>query len=1730
MATPHKILKHIHEFSGLDTFNSDYARSSTHASKLENLYISDQNSIVTRPGYMDISNTERFGAGLAFYKNKGNLELISASMVGIYSSYYLDKELLEIYETRLGTNTYYANRPHLLLAGDIDALNEEGIKLSIARSVKLKVSLPKTILSGITKKSATTHVITVPSGSTDDLLGELIGTCKIAIESYNDGSQVIQADAHVIQVAANGSDYDLTLDKTVTAPTAPFTVKLAAQLIESSDGTTSKGVLSNKQFDSGSSTSQYLSYVIDKIDDIDRASATAADGTVSGTYATALAYFKETLNHLDLDINNSFSASPSYGNIEAYTEHSELNFYQLIDRTYTNQSAGNYTNYDAPGAETWTEGVGITVVTSGTSDLFGYSLGGSGRVLHVGNTTGKNVPYKYEAKMKFSTDNNLDHGTFLFTSHNANSGQSGIHGYFLTGAEGYISKLGDIYYFNYKVWISGRSFFRTQWDVTSIIKSNNLNTWEFEVNPTMTEIPDHTVSGGDLDDEYAVGVGHCMTYEDGVYSHDYDIDKVTCAYNGGSWTYYTSDPLNGGVEVNVNDASNDNYDAIPVLKINEEVVDVVSSEIHYVSNGFDGHNNGTCSVPGNSTQTDCELPQCSIPGYFSEAACTTGYCDDPTYTDQTTCETAGNTWTAGAGGTWGPGTWTPVSTTIPASVNSNRLTRNLHWFGSTSNRTSFVGHVEYLKFYADNELISHLTPGTGKAIEEHVFTASNLDFTYISYNTITGSSTYEQHLGSLLNNGGDYWSYRFFVGSFADGGNNPNVDAYIDIGKCHDFKVGDVISGTSPSIGGVQIYKISPTDTTGKSGNITITDVEHIYDGTYGVWRTILTVDKACETLIVDDTVSWADDINVVRTLDAAADDAFSTTSSGSNTLTTTSTNIFHDQTYNQNHGGLHGGNDTYIYRRLSKPLITKEIIHKPYLDKHKSAFISWASLGSREWDQSSSYVQGYTDLLNHRNVTSTSENASMKNLQNCVYIAGADNRGLLKYDGQSIYLAGLHSSWDGGIYDKTYIEPPLPNNPGVRTTSNTKKPKRFLSDVVSSVTGDNNASAFRYLYRKVHVDNQGNMHEGTPSSQHLEDFDTGAYRVNLNVEYDDTSSGNGNFIEKLEVNVPLAYEGDERGSFIVSGGTNKIYTRHTSMPLTTHLTEEELNTFKSYDVVCQINVGDNIFLYNHNPSGNGFCDEGIGTHLTKSDCDLGHADHSGIEGDPSATPSTYVTHWVNSSQQFKVISKELSSDDNEYEILLEPLEGEPDYSYSSTLATSALRLANAAYKKDYRYWTSASNHRLLIYRTKNIWFPDVQQHIADPTYYLVDEIALPANYYKGHEVNITAVSNYITNYIKYPDVAHDNKLEASERFLVPDKIPGTPPKGKYIETYNTSLLISGVEEEPNTIYYSDFDSPCNFPQAANGFNASGEVTGLGTIGNSLYIFQSDKIQVMEGDLILDNFVVNTIATEFEIGAVSHSAITEVNGALYFVTKKGIFALKDNKIIEVSKLIRPDFDKEEYDFDKATSINWTKKHQYLVYLPKITKSSTADTSKLSGKDAESTDGVILAFDYSKNAWCVWKGILSGGGFAELDGDVYFSYRREVDSAKSILAKFIDSEYADQRSHAWSKQSITWSYETNWEALGDYTTPKKFLRLKLLTDDSTNTEAAISTTLKIYKDFQSTSKDLAVSVASTSFQKIIKLPRGHSKSLKIGLTGNGYTHFKGFEVEAVAPYKSGEMKE
>lgn len=441
------------------------------------------------------------------------------------------------------------------------------------------------------------------------------------------------------------------------------------------------------------------------------------------------------------------------------------------------------------------------------------------------------------------------------------------------------------------------------------------------------------------------------------------------------------------------------------------------------------------------------------------------------------------------------------------------------------------------------------------------------------------------------------------------------------------------------------------------------------------------------------------------------------------------------------------------------------------------------------------------------------------------------------------------------------------------------------------------------------------------------------------------------------------------------------------------------------------------------------------------------------------------------------------------------------------------------------KYWFSledkaviSNNLRLQIWRTKNLG----HYFIGEPVYHLVEE--LPHTLLKG-------------NTIFYTDTKKDDDLGPVLEDLVP--LPHINrifpiPKGKYLTAVSNTLAIAGSPQSVGTVYRMEPGHPEIYSGLGSFYtvdaDGGGAITGLGVLNKMLYVFQDRAINVVGGNLATGQVRIDVISTpNMGIGCESHHTIKEVKGELFFLSEKGVYSLvPGTPPKEVSARVAPQFNTGEYNNKKAISLNWNENDLYILCMP------PKSTSVLGAK--------VLVFDSFRDAWTNWENFDISRGAAVGTEDIYFT-EATFQSLCKLRSTKSESDYADHH------KPISLKYKTNWEALGDATQLKRFIRLKAFATDSSgtfetdkfivdvNTELNYDTTIvgKIAFDFGKWSGGWG----DTPYGKIWGDDIIQNKFLKSKLSGkkttairvtflnselNKNTLISGYEFEVAAPYR------
>jgi hypothetical protein len=280
-------------------------------------------------------------------------------------------------------------------------------------------------------------------------------------------------------------------------------------------------------------------------------------------------------------------------------------------------------------------------------------------------------------------------------------------------------------------------------------------------------------------------------------------------------------------------------------------------------------------------------------------------------------------------------------------------------------------------------------------------------------------------------------------------------------------------------------------------------------------------------------------------------------------------------------------------------------------------------------------------------------------------------------------------------------------------------------------------------------------------------------------------------------------------------------------------------------------------------------------------------------------------------------------------------------------------------------------------------------------------------------------------------------------------KIPALPPSCRYIDVWRGQLIMSGNRESVNTVYYSDFDGE-SFPvdqSFVTEARLGGGNSGIKSLDNTLFIFKPRSIITCTGDLGVDQFQIDGMADD-GVGCVANATIKELEGRLWFLGKQGIYSVDRSGPKKESEVIEPKFD-GTYAEKRAVAHYWIEKDLYLVQFPYFTEDSGSD------KYLNTSTSFIMVYDLYRQAWYEWNTINFTGGIAEYKGIVYttgFSRDSSDTLSKQYSYKLLDTGTSDD--YADHVSGISFSYKTHWEALGEPSIFKKFLRIKVHSLDGT----------------------------------------------------------------------------
>ena len=292
---------------------------------------------------------------------------------------------------------------------------------------------------------------------------------------------------------------------------------------------------------------------------------------------------------------------------------------------------------------------------------------------------------------------------------------------------------------------------------------------------------------------------------------------------------------------------------------------------------------------------------------------------------------------------------------------------------------------------------------------------------------------------------------------------------------------------------------------------------------------------------------------------------------------------------------------------------------------------------------------------------------------------------------------------------------------------------------------------------------------------------------------------------------------------------------------------------------------------------------------------------------------------------------------------------------------------------------------------------------------------------------------------IDFTDTIPDS--DAVLQFTEPVIRVGLPPVARYIDVWRNQIILTGDSTAVNRTFFSDLEFPEGF-SVLNSFETSsrlgGANSGVRSLDNYLYVFKGNSVATVTGDLNTGQFQVDTLTDE-GIGCLSANSLEEVDGQIWFLSRKGIYSISQNSVTERSSALKPLFNNRTYTAIRSTSVNWIEERVVLFSLPTM--------RNIGGEVVNDRDvTVTLCYDLETGAWTIWDNIdMTAGASLDLD-ELWFSGSFVNPAGVILRSNFEYLQLNTNQDYADHENAINFEYATHWETLGEPAVPKKFHRI------------------------------------------------------------------------------------
>ena len=332
-----------------------------------------------------------------------------------------------------------------------------------------------------------------------------------------------------------------------------------------------------------------------------------------------------------------------------------------------------------------------------------------------------------------------------------------------------------------------------------------------------------------------------------------------------------------------------------------------------------------------------------------------------------------------------------------------------------------------------------------------------------------------------------------------------------------------------------------------------------------------------------------------------------------------------------------------------------------------------------------------------------------------------------------------------------------------------------------------------------------------------------------------------------------------------------------------------------------------------------------------------------------------------------------------------------------------------------------------------------------------------------------------------------DSTLETaiSSEYEVPIVNHDPPPKAAYVINYGNQMIYGGTPDNPDSVYFSEPNIPEYVDLIRNRFTVpsnNDNVSGLASPEGYLVIFKTQSIYVIAGNLTTSQAILTQISAGGNIGCVSHHSISVIGSLVYFLHTNGVYSMTSSQLFPLDKAGNPVpisvpidkffrssiFDKtQRFILKRATSVNYTKDNQYLLFLPVEPVASNIPERAATSKSR------VLCFDYQGKNWFEWTNVNAAGGWYVLNDVLYWQERRMSNSNVSSNQYRQHNKYrlVDQVDHV-TPIHVTW--KSSWEDINQPRVRKLFSRAIILLDAVSGIQEknTLSFYFKSFKDWHS----------------------------------------------------------